>query len=370
MTTTIATAKAAMCSAADWSETLEAASNIAYVTNAQLIPDAHTPDRSAQITLNGSTSAQTDTLQFTLTPRFVATRYEDEHFLDLNTGRVDAALVWKLERGQLTFSAGGVDDSTLTSELGLTGLASVNRRHEFGDLGLAYQYLSTERLSWVAQASWAATRYSDAERFGLTNYDYTSLQSGPSWSFSERLQGTLLFEGDRVSPAVGSIQDEYSVNAQLKHALTEGFTWRVSVGASQVDSHPGTGRSGLFEVGATRQTQRIQWDLSLRQAVAPIGLGLLARTDQATLTALANTSEHSTLSLSLAGIRSYPVTFYHFVVYDGASWGQLSGDWQWHFSRRWSATVDLIEQRSRQGSYPWAVGNQARIGVLWQSDRL
>jgi len=371
MTTTIATAGVAAYGAADWSESLEASANTAYVTNPRMLAGSNTADRYGALTVDGSITAQTERVQLSVTPRFAATRYQDDSTLNTDTGVIDVNSLWKLERGQWGLNAQGLVDSTLTSELGLTGITTINRKHEYGSFSGNYQFFATERLSWLMQGTWAIVRYSDAGRFGLRSYDYASVQLGPTWNFSERLQGSLLLGADRIMPQGDNFQYDTSASLQLKRVINERSSWHVSVGETRVDLGMSVGTSSLFELGATRQSERVQWDISLLRNVTPIGLGLLARKDQAALTVTGATSEHCTLRLSLSVIRSAPVTFYQFRLYNGAVWGQLNAEWRWQISPRWASTIAYSRGRSRiDNGGLWADGNQARINLAWQSGRL
>jgi hypothetical protein len=373
MLTAIAMARGGGSPAADWSETLEASASAAAVTNPQLQPGSNLADQSALLTVDGSTTRRTERGQLSVTPRFSITRYRRETGLDIDTGSIDFTSLEKLERGQWTFAGQALTDSTVTSELGLTGITNVNRRHDLGSVSTGYQYFSTERLAWQLQGTWAVTRYSDAARFGLTDYRYGSVQFGPTWSFSERLQGSLNIQTDRVNSQSRTTQRDYSVNMQLKRNLSERYAWRATVGATRVvdSGSAGSGTSSLLELGASRQGERIQWDVSVKRSIAPIGLGLLAREDQAALGIVAGTSERSTLNLSFNVIRADPVIFFRYLVYSGASWEQLSAEWKYNFSPNWSVSAAYLQARARSGNLQeWANGNQARLAILWQSGRL
>ncbi len=367
--------------AADWSETLDANLNAAYDTNPALVPGSSIADQSAQLTVDGNLAAQTERDQFTLTPRFSIIRFEQETGLDYQTAALNLAFQQNLERGQWSLTGQALTDSTVTSELGLTGITEINRRHYAGNVSLGYQYLVTERLSWQVQGSWQNTHYTDAAQFGLTNYQYESLELGPAWSFTDRLLGSLFFEADEISPQSEVPEKDYSATAQLKRKLTEQYTWRVSAGATRVDVNGAYDTtSGVFELGASRQTERVQWDVAVRRSVLPIGLGLLAREDQASLAIAVSTSERSTLNLSFNAIRSDPVSLVlylnpfislNYLVYAGASWGAVNGEWKYNFSPHWALSLACSQSRARNNNAPqWANGNQARLGVVWQSGRL
>jgi hypothetical protein len=368
-------------SAADWSQTLDASVNAAYDTNPQLLPGSSIADQSTQLTVDGNTTAQTELGQLTVTPRFSITRYARETGLDFDTAAIDLGYQRNLERGQWTLTGQALTDSTVTSELGLTGITEINRRHDAGTVALGYQYLATERLSWQVQGSWQDTRYTDAQQFGLTDYRYESLQFGPAWNLSDRVVGSLNLETDQISPEGAAGEKDYSASLQLKRALSEQYSWRISAGATRVDTAGAySTTSSVFEIGASRQTERVQWDVAIRRSVLPIGLGLLAREDQAAVSVAVSTSERSTLSLSVSVIRTDPVSLFFYLnpeislsylVYAGASWGAVNGEWRYNFSPHWALSLAYAQSRARNYNVTqWANGNQARLGIVWQSGRL
>jgi len=376
MVMSLATVGGRFSPAADWSNSVEAAVNGAYVTNPTLEVGSHLSDETAQLIVADHTTAATERGQLTLMPQFSATRYAHERDLDITTGSLDLTFAEKLERGQWSFAGLGLTDSTVTSELGTTGVTNVNRRHTAGSISLGYQYSSTERLDWQAQASGQLTRYNDAAAFGLVNYDYASVQFGPLWSFSERVHGSLNLEADRINPQGGIKQNDYSAYLQLKRSFSEKYAWRVSAGATRIDygstsASAGSATSSVYELGASRKGERVQWDVSIKRAVLPIGIGLLAPETVAAFALTAATTEQSTLSLTLNGIRTEPVHEYQSLVYSGGWWGQVGAEWKYQFTTHWGLSAAFIAARARYSSgSDWASGNQARLGVLWQSGRL
>lgn len=383
MTATVAMAAGRGASGADWSEALDVSGTAAYDTNPQLLPGSHITDRSAQLALDGNTRVATEITQLTLTPRFTIVHYDREKNLDMTTGSLALNYQDRGERGQWNLSGLAQTDSTVTSELGQTGISGVNFRHTGYNASVGYQYLSTERLSWLLQGSGQVTRYNDeAQRYGLIQYSYGGVQFGPTWSFSERLQASLTIETDQVTPRNGPREKDYSANAQLKRSLSEQYSWRASAGATRVAvvGSSGTPATGVFELGFTRQGEKVQWDLSARRAVLPIGFGLLAREDVAALSAVISVSERSTLNLSCNAIRTDPVSLSLYLapgislgyqIYSGATFGQASAEWQYHFSPRWALSAGYLRSRARNYSAAeWANGRQIHLGILWQSNRL
>ncbi len=373
--------------AADWSEWLEASAATAYVTNPQMLAGSHVTDSTAVLGIDGSTSMQTERAQLTITPRITLTRYLHETNLNIDAGTLDLAGQEQYERALWTFTGQAVTDSTVTSELGTTGITNVNQRHTAFTLGTNYQYNSSERLSWNIGAAFQKTHYSDGELFGLSDYDYGSVNLGPSWNVSERVQASLLLQADRISPDHGSRQEDFSASVKLQRAFSERYTWHLTVGGTQVRTGSSTssvgglevdspavtsGTSLLLDAGASRQGERVRWDLSVKRAVLPVGVGLLAQEDEALLEVLAGVTEHTQLHVSVSAIRTNPVIYLSYLVYNGASWGQASLEWQYQFAEHWMLSLSYLRARARDGGgqLPWADGERAQLGILWRGGRL
>jgi hypothetical protein len=371
MLTTIAITGTRGTAAADWSNSLEASVNAGYVVNPQMLAGSSVSDETAVLSLDGNTSMATERAQLSVVPRFSVTRYQTETELNIDAGGLDVTAQEKFERGLWTFAAQGITDSTVTSELGTTGITEANRRHTAGTLSTSFQYSQTERLSWQVGGSWQRTHYSDAETLGLSDYDYGSVQFGPSWNFTERMLGSLNFEADRITPDGGARQKDYSVSAALKRNFTERYAWHLTVGGTRVESDGASSASSLLlDLGASQQGERVQWDLSVKRAVTPVGLGLLAQEDQAVFNIAAGLSERSSLAAAVSVIRTRPVIYLNYLVYDGASWGQVSIDWQYHLTTHWMLSLGFLQARARTADADWANGAQAHVGILWQSGRL
>jgi hypothetical protein len=127
----------------------------------------------------------------------------------------------------------------------------------------------------------------------------------------------------------------------------------------------------VYELGTTRKGERVQWDVSIKRAVLPIGIGLLAPQTVATLAVAVGTSERSSLNFTLNGIRTDSVLIDQYVVYHGGRWVQAGAEWRYRFSPQWALSVAGILARARYTSDgDWAHSNQARLGIIWNSGRL
>ena len=113
-----------------------------WVSNPSLTVGNTADDRLVALTVAGHATLGTELGTLTLTPQFFATLHDADRRLDTDTGSLDLSYSRKLENAKWDLSAQAVVDSTLTSELGLTGANTINRRHESLQLGGGYQVKS------------------------------------------------------------------------------------------------------------------------------------------------------------------------------------------------------------------------------------
>jgi hypothetical protein len=357
--------------AADWSHAVSASLGAAAVSNPGLSPGADAWDRSAFMELSETTLARTERLTFSLTPQLLATRFEQNRSLNSDSGSALAGLAWSFERGRWNLDAQGTADTTLTSELGLTGITTANRRHEAFSVTNGFSHSSSERLSWNGTVGWSTTRYVDARDLGLTNYRNVSLQLGPAWSLTPTLSGTLTVSANLLNSAKASPETSYSASAGLGSSVSERISWQTSVGATRLQSQGRPSTSEVYSLSVSLQGDPLSWSANASRAVTPIGFGSFSLSDQLRLAANAGVSEYSSLAASLSLVRSSPVGSQQISTYSGATWVQFGADWQWKFARQWSASAAVSRAWSRAArNGPWANSSQVHLNLLWGSDRL
>lgn len=356
--------------AADWQDLLVANLTGGWVSNPSLLPDVSQGDRFASLTLSGTGALSTEVSQLTFAPRLAVTRYDMFKNLNTDTGAVDAAYTRTFERGKWTFSAEALVDSTLTSELGLTGITNINRRHEAYSGTTSYESSPQERLSWFANGLWASNRYIDAASVGLEAYRYVSANLGPTWSFSDRVSSSLVLGADQTSTQSSPNQDTHSASLRVNSQWSERSAWSLQAGTTQVDAGPSHSTAALLVLTASSTGERYHWDASLRHDVSPIGLGTLARTDRATFNLHTALSERSELNFYCNLIRSAPASIAQFTVYNGAEWAQLGAEWHRQLTGNFDAIAGFSRAHARSGTaVPWADQTQIRLSILWQSRR-
>lgn len=352
--------------AADWNSSLSAGLSAGWNSNPALTARDMPDDRLAALTLSADATARTERDTFSVTPRFTATRYEVDRSLDTDTGSLDLSYARRFERSRSQVSLQALVDSTLTSELGQSGITDVNRRHESLAAAASQEWSLGESLSWSASGSWQAHRYIDAASTGLNNYRHAGVSTGPMWSLSETTQAGLVLGAERTMPNTGNDQNAWSASVRIGGRWSERSAWNVQGGATRVDAGTGMSTGALVEASASSGSERLRWSASLRHDVSPVGYGFLARKNRLQLSVAGEPGERDSVSIFAAYSRSGALKFARFTVFDASQYVQAGIEWRRRLFERVELAGSLSHVRARSGRLAgWADSTQARLGLVW-----
>src|SRR5262249_21404996 len=174
---------------------------------------------------------------------------------------VDGMLQYTGERSQWNASLNLTRDTTLTSELGSTGIVQGSRRHESASISGGPTFLLSERISAAAQVYLLDSRYPDPGLSGLVDYRYHALSLTTSIAGSERSTFAVTAQGGELNVPD---QDSRTRDANLRLAWTwqlhSLWTLDASVGPAYVESEYGHDNGTLFDVSVQRRGER--WTLN------------------------------------------------------------------------------------------------------------
>ncbi len=298
---------------AGWSFTPVAQQRVEFDTNPLLVPRSSNfyVNDTANLATNlvGKLDHHDEQLDLTASPRLLFQYYPDTTFLDQNNQYLDLAANYKLERTSWAGTAKLARDTTLTSELGTTGLTIGNRRHENATLALGPTYQVTERFSLSAQGGYERNRYENEAGTGLIDYTYYSGDAKASYLASARTQLNLDVAVNRLHvAALGFGTTSYIVVAGLTSALNERWSATVSAGPSFVKSSRGTDNGFTALVEAKRTGELLNLDARVSRDLTPTGRGVLTTRDQALLSLYRPISERLISSISLLYQRTRDLT--------------------------------------------------------------
>jgi hypothetical protein len=360
--------------AAEWSATPHARLGVEFVNNPVLTardnPLYYSGTTDFTSDLNADVAKHGDDYDFSISPRLLFIDYTDQSLLDQNDQYVTLNSNLRSERTTWSASANGARDTTLTSELGLTGLTNTNRRHENLQLTLGPTVQYTERLSFSAQASWLTHHYENAGNTGLVDYHYGAADLRSSYALTELTSLALdLSAGQVAAPDAGSRSNNYAVEASLTRQLNEFWLATLSAGPSWVKTAIATQAGAVYDVALQHQGELLRLNAEASRTVTPTGRGLLTTRNQLTLTASRPFTERFTANLSgiLSHTRDYTnaVNATPYTVHYYSALASL----QWRLAPTWSLSLDLEDRRqtipSASGNNNAAEGYRANLGIVW-----
>jgi len=281
---------------------------------------------------------RTEQLLLSIQPSAGLARYQNVEDLDRNDQQLASGFTWQGEHIHWRGTANGVRDTTLTSELGTTGLTQGNFRHENFSASLGPEWQLSERLSWGSTAAWQVERYPGLSGTVLTGSHYRTGSTYLGYNFSDRTAVSIAASAGRLTSGGGRPgSDNASVSLQVRHALSSLWTVDVSAGPSWIRPDDGKTQSGsIYDAGISRTLERGSLSFGVSRRQSPSGRGVLTEVEEASLGAVFKFTEqltgtanaamsHRTDALSAFGLDLQEVRYSHADL--GVTWRPLA-TWQ------------------------------------------
>ena len=325
--------------AADWALAPVLALGGEYNTNPYL--DYQDVDHRSGGTLDLSLplTAKTERTDFALAFGGRLRRYSD----DANANRDDESLTLNVgqtrERSGWQASAGWTRDTTLTSELGTTGITQANLRRNRYQASITPQIQLSQQSLFSFGVSGELNRYDDAGNTGLIDYGYASVFATYARQTSEVTSIGLALAAGGLS--VPDRPDSESVNSVLRFTLAHQFSERLGLDAYLGPSFARSrtlerwGASGMLAL--RYKGLRTDFSLSAEHAFAPAGLGTLTVHEGATLGMSNRLTEKLSLGTSVGYQRSRDALYAQTAQRRTTSYWRASESLRW----QWTETVSL-----------------------------
>lgn len=311
--------------------------------------------------------------QLSIAPRVVAWRYPDYDVFN----RVDRFLTVDVqgvaERHQDILSLSLVRDSTLTSELGSTGLTETDLPHQSAQLGLSRSIRPTERLTYGVRLDARADRYLDAEGTGLRDYNYAAAGFNSAYRISGRFQ---FIAGTSVSrlelpETFGYTNDNLAATIGFNGSIGERWGISAGYGPSLTRWETAESRGSVYEMTAFHRAERFDWNLSLSRQVVPSGRGVLTRRERADFRIERNMTERLVLSLSAGWTESRDVVPDDFVPRPGFEpyslrYAEVYATLRWAVSPTWDLSWSVAHaDQDFQNDGATADRNNVMLSLSW-----
>jgi hypothetical protein len=311
----VASAVAPPARAAEWSmaPTFTAGEN--YASN-WLLTSPAVSAASTWLFSNVQFERATETTQLTLTPQVDWQHFDTRQIGDIIDRDLSGSFLWTQERGSLNLAASRLDDSTVTTELTETGIASSDTHRLLEQGSVSWTYGLAEQRALVVQADYIDVSYYGAQTGILSlleGYRYPTALLGEQFNLSERTVLTAsAFWDELIAPI--SINDSHEAGGQLQlvHTFSETTQLNVTLGASarSLEGQRSTGEIADVNFSHNSELGKVSFEYSRR--LVPYGTGVLAQRQQLTLSGAYNLTEKVDLDASVLRIdNSQSVVYLH-----------------------------------------------------------
>lgn len=317
---------------------------------------------------------RTERTTLSVSPLVRAYRYDDNNNLDRDEEALGITYGWVGETVSWDSNVSAARDTTLTSELGTTGLTQGNLRHESWDVSVGPSWQLTERWRLRANAETYAHRYPDRQS-ALLDYGYSTAMLSTSYVASEKLVVSLFGTAGRLnSDGNTGNTDDKSANVQLQYSWSLLTSFGAAIGRSWVTSDTGESRKGLlFNLSASHVFEKSSLSFNVSRRQAPSGRALLTEADEASVNAATQITERlsATATASYSKRRNVLRSFnfdLQEVRYTRAQLGLawvLAPNWKLGFAA--GSTTQQVGSDFVQGDLTGR-GFEVSLGLSWNGD--
>jgi hypothetical protein len=315
-----------------------------------------TPAENSWLFSNVQFQRATETTQLSITPQFEWQHFDTKYFGNIASRDLSGAFVWTQERGSLNLTASRFDDSTLTTELTETGIASSDLNRLTEQASVTWTYALSQLRAFVLQASYIdVSYYGRASGFYslLEGYKYPTASAGEQFVLSERTTLTATAFGDElIAPLTFNDSHEEGGQVQLTHNFSERTQLSVTGGGSarslevlgiapgarepSIEDERSTGTIAIVSFSHSSELGNV--GLNYSRQLTPYGTGVLAQRQQITLSGTYNITEKVDVGASVLRIdNSQSVVLLHL---DRRSYTGLTFGLDWRPLETWKLRLE------------------------------
>jgi hypothetical protein len=354
--------------AAVWGVKPRAVLNLRHDSNVQMASSNEFSGESLVALAGASVLRYSDSLRWSLDPQVTLIRYTQTKEFDRDEVQVSSGLNKYFERGSIGAAASYIRDTTLTSELGSTGLTLTNLPHERISVSLSPEYSTGEKSSLSGSAGWSTDRYPGAANdSALVDYDYVSSSMRYSYQYSQRSSVALAASyGRSVVPSYQQSTDQWAANLIWQSAITEQWNMMLGVGPMRVESEFIKDDGIQYTAQLTHRAVVDNLDLSLSHDVAPNGRGVVSKRIRAGANYSRRLTDRWSTQLGVQWIDSRDIVSSIGFQLDGVRYLDANAMLGWQITPTISATLNAgwtTQERTLVAAR--AHGYRAFIGLSW-----
>lgn len=352
--------------AAEWSFAPNARVASDYVDNPRFLTRGGDSSLGVVSELSARLGRRTEQFNLTLTPLFRYSRYREDESLDSEDQIVNLALEHRSELVAWSLDSTLIRNSTLSSELGTTGLTQVNRRHQNLSIGGGPTLQFTERLAVGMQASWVDNSYEDAGNSGLVDYGYQAIAMFGAYSLSELTELSLNAHAGQLDvPSQGTTRDGALVLA-LTRELGRLWSTSLTVGPSRVESDFGSDDGLVYGAQLDRRGDILTLSADVGRSLTPTGRGVQTRRDEIGVGTNWNLTERISAGVSLHASRQQDLLSTPGVALEEVQYQWIEARVARRLSTEWTAALVLSGAEQHNLATPEsAQGYHVYLGLAW-----
>lgn len=302
-----------------------------------------------------------------------AYRYSDNNNFDRDEEQLNLSYDWLGEKVSWRSGANAARDTTLTSELGTTGLTQGNLRHESWGASVGPTWDLSER--WQLQSSLAtnSSRYPHRAD-SLSNYQYSTALLSTTYAASEQLAVSVYGTAGKLdSEERGGDTDDRSANVQVQYTWSPLTSFGASIGRSWAISNAGSRKGLLYSVTASRAFEKSSLAFSMSRRQSPSGRALLTEADEARLSFATQITETLSATVAASYSKRRNVLRVFDVDLERVRYTRADIGLSWRIAPNWKAGLSAGGALQQVGSAflrddLTARGFEVRLGLSWNGD--
>jgi len=355
--------------ASEWSATPQLSAHGDYWDNPRLVYGGGNTVEGITAELSAAIARRTESSEIDISPSIRVRRYSGEDHLD---GTDDSLRIFAKKLNELTTwmaSGTALRDSTLTSELGTTGITQVNKRRDYFDLSLSPTFQVTERSKLSVSLSGLSVQYEDNNAFtGLLDYKYASASITGIRDLSERSQLAIAISAGRNFVPDAPFNEMKNYNATLQYIYQWDPTWSVILwaGPSRVTSESSSENGQIYGGSLHHQGELFTIDGSAERNTRPTGSGVIEQVDVVTLTDSLRIAERLSGGIGVSYTRSQESARVIQFRPPGVRYVHVDANLTWQWTERLNVTLSAGRNTQRsdfQGQQ--AEGYIVSLGFNW-----
>ena len=325
---------------------------------------------STQLGLNLNLSGASEATSYFFEPRLAWQRYSShgDQNLDRDEQRAHMGFEHKGETSTASADVALTRDSTLTSELGTTGLNQFNRRHEELIATLNHGWQLSERYSLTPSVSYRKSRYLDAADFGLQDFSYVSGSLSLMHVIAPRQTLSLATSAGRMQSQSPSTQNS-NVTLQWSWKPAQNWQTALAAGPSWVKFANGTDTGTIYSAQLSHAAERSSVSLSASRSISPAGRGVLTQREDLAVGMGLQWRERWNSSLSASVIQTRELISALGFSFGDVRYARAEASTTWRPLQNWSVVVNAGYSRQiYQTAVYNAGGLDGRLALNWSRD--